>query len=469
MAEPMRRWRLDDWIDLEAELADEVEVRADEREAVAAAVAGLDEAAARRAGVRAWWHMRRRERPGVGPGERFLQALAGVTAGIALVAMLGGGSAVLGMVDAARGGVNVVVFLGVVLGVQGLLLAVALGAVVLRRRGMIGFGLLPGLVARLARRMVGEAGVKWWDAVAGNSSGRAMLGWRLLRSTQVAALAFNLGVLGMLGGLVLARHVGFYWETTTEGAMRGVLEAVVRWLSTPWAAMLPSAVPDTAVIEGSRWLPGREAVLDPGPAEWWRFLLLATLVWGFLPRLLLWGWAWRAERREAERLDFQGRPHRALWRALRVVSLETDHDAPADGALVLDVGGAGFNAAALRPFLLRRLRVNPTAWLPVAVMDEGAEAEARRAIEKAPAGVVLLAEAWALSPPRMAALHSTIRRRCGADLPVRFLVANVAVDGQPQPPTAEEIEQWERFVDGLRDPAAEVHSFVVEEGAPPDG
>ena len=191
MAEPMRRWRLDDWIDLEAELADGVEVRADEREAVAAAVAGLDDAAARRAGVRAWWHMRRRERPGVGPGERFLQALAGVTAGVALVAMLGGGSAVLGMVDAARGGVNVVVFLGVVLGVQGLLLAVALGAVVLRRRGMIGFGLLPGLVARLARRMVGEAGVKWWDAVAGNSSGRAMLGWRLLRSTQVAALAFQ--------------------------------------------------------------------------------------------------------------------------------------------------------------------------------------------------------------------------------------------------------------------------------------
>ena len=36
MAEPMRRWRLDDWIDLEAELADGVEVRADEREAVAA-------------------------------------------------------------------------------------------------------------------------------------------------------------------------------------------------------------------------------------------------------------------------------------------------------------------------------------------------------------------------------------------------------------------------------------------------
>ncbi|MFU8804093.1 MAG: nitrite/sulfite reductase, partial [Bradymonadaceae bacterium] len=40
-----------------------------------------------------------------------------------------------------------------------------------------------------------------------------------------------------------------------------------------------------------------------------------------------------------------------------------------DGVLVLDVGGSGVDREALRPFLLRRLRVNPAAWQPVAVLD----------------------------------------------------------------------------------------------------
>jgi hypothetical protein len=459
MAEPMRRWRLAEWINLEAELADGVGVSAAEKAAVAQATEGLEGTAARRAGIEAWWNLRREEMGPGGPGAGFQQALSGVTVGLSLITLLAGGSAVLGMVDTARSGVNVVIFLGVVLGLQWLMLLVAGTALIVRRNGG-GLGTAPAWLAWLARRLAGGAGSKWWQAVIASSGLRSMLGWRLLRGTQVAAVMFNVGILAMLGGLVMARHVGFFWETTTEGAMRGVLETAVRWLSLPWAAGMPAAVPDATVIDASRWLPERTGSLEPGPAEWWRFLLVATFFWGLLPRVLLWALAWRGERNAVAKMEFQGRAHRELWRALRDVALEPPSEAAADAALVLDVGGAGFDPAALRPFLLRRLRVNPAAWLPVAVLDPGAEGEAQRALSRAPAGVVLLAEAWALSPPRMVTLHAAIRQRCGPELPIFFLVANAQPDGLPIPPAEEEARQWERFVDGLHDPAAEVFAFT---------
>jgi hypothetical protein len=40
-----------------------------------------------------------------------------------------------------------------------------------------------------------------------------------------------------------------------------------------------------------------------------------------------------------------------------------------------------------------------------------------------------------------------------------FLVANVGPERQPSPPTAAERSEWERFVDALRDPAAEVFCY----------
>ncbi len=116
-------------------------------------------------------------------------------------------------------------------------------------------------------------------------------------------------------------------------------------------------------------------------------------------------------------------------------------------------------ADALRPFLLRRLRVNPLAWHSVAVLDAGAEAEAARALATAPAGVVLLTEGWALSPARMNALLARIRASAGAQTPVRFLVANAGPDHLPTAPSADERREWERFADALSDPEAEVVFF----------
>jgi hypothetical protein len=291
----------------------------------------------------------------------------------------------------------------------------------------------------------------------GGGAPRAAVLWRLARMAQAAGIFFNLGILCGLGGLVLVRHIGFFWETTTEVAMFSLLEKLSHFLALPWLAWWPGAVPNPDQINAACWQPGRE--LAPGPAVWWQFLLMVTFVWGLLPRLILWILAWHAGHRALARLDFQGRSHRALWREITGVDrVETDAP-PLDGVLVLDVGGSGLTEQALRPFLLRRLRVHPAAWQSTAVLDPGAEEEAARALAKAPAGVVLLAEGWSLSPARMISLHGKIRACAGPEAPVKFLVANMGADLSPAAVTADECREWSRFVDSLRDPAAEVFFF----------
>ena len=82
------------------------------------------------------------------------------------------------------------------------------------------------------------------------------------------------------------------------------------------------------------------------------------------------------------------------------------------------------------------------------------------------AGVVLLAEGWALSLARMVVLHAQIRGQAGPDRPIKFLIANVDAQHQPMAPDISERREWERFVDGLRDPAAEVFFYEpLETGA----
>jgi hypothetical protein len=239
--------------------------------------------------------------------------------------------------------------------------------------------------------------------------------------------------------------------------MHELLDETCAWLAMPWSAWWPQAVPDAAVIESSRWMPGREAA--PGPAAWWRFLLAATFVWGLLPRVLLWIMAWHGERRSLAAMDFQARHHRVLWRELTGAGRIEADDRPLDGVLVLDVGGTGVAPEALRPFLLRRLRVHPAGWHPVSVLDAGAEQVAAAALAKAPAGVVFLSEGWALSPARMSALHAKVRKAAGPGVPLRFLVVNSGPDGQPLPPDEEEKREWERFTDSLGDPDLEVMGY----------
>ena len=445
-------WTLESLVDFEQEIATSAGSTPAVRAAVVAATLGLDGAAARRVGLRVWLAEVRK----TSAGRKFSSALSMVGGLLAVVTFIAGISAVLGLLDRERGGINVVLFLAILIGGQWLVLLLAVFAWMLRGRAAEGFSGVQALVGKLARRFAGDD-VWWQNLMEGGGSPRAAVLWRIARLVQAAGVFFNIGILTGLAGLVLVKHIGFFWETTTEVSMFSLLQKLSHFLSLPWSAWWPDAVPNPDDIKAACWLPGRE--LPTGPAVWWEFLLLSTFVWGLLPRALLWLLAWNAGRQALAKLDFQGRGHRALWRELTGAERVDADEKPLDGVLVLDVGGSGLTIDGLRPFLLRRLRVHPAAWHPVAVLDSGAEEEAVAALAKAPAGVVLLAEGWSLSPARMTVLHSKIRSSAGPQVPVKFLIANVDGGRQPVPPTAEERREWERFVDSLRDPAAEVFFF----------
>lgn len=454
MARESQRWNLEDLIDFEQAVSSSPTTPPAVKGAVVFACRGLDGATARRRGLLVWLTEMRE----TSCGRKFSSALAMVGGGLSLFMFLAGISALLGMLDRERGGINVTLFLAILIGGQWLVLIFATVAWLMRGRAAEGFSGLQALAGKLARRLAGNRDDIWWNHLMdGGGQARAAVLWRLARMAQVAGVFFNIGIICGLAGMVLVKHIGFFWETTTEVAMFSLLQETTHFLASPWAAWWPGAVPNPEDIQASCWQPGRE--LPAGSAVWWEFLLMVTFVWGLLPRFMLSLFAWNAGRRALVSLDFQSRSHRTLWREITGTDrVETDTP-PLDGVLVLDVGGGGLSQEALRPFLLRHLRVHPAAWRSTAVLDEGAEEDAARSLAKAPAGVVLLAEGWSLSPPRMLSLLARVRSSAGPGTPVKFLVANVGPDQAPAVVTADERREWTRFVDSLRDPSAEVYFF----------
>ncbi len=455
MSEKSEPWTLESLVDLEQAIAATDATPQPVRNSVSAAIRGLSGATARREGLRVWL-------AGMGShgaGRKFVSALSMVTAGLSTFTFLAGISAVVGLLDHERGGINVTLFLAILIGGQWLVLLFATLAWLFRRRAAEGFSGVQSLAGKLARRISGSGDESWWRGIMDSGTGaRSAMLWRFARLVQTAGIFFNVGIILGLAGLVLVRQISFYWESTTVSAMRSILEHAVAILSAPWAWFVPDTVPDEELIDTSRWLPTRP-VFHLSSETWWMFLHLTTLVWGMLPRLILGFFAYRSGKKALANLDFQGRHHRALWREINGNQRMESDEKPLDGVLVLDVGGCGLSESSLRPFLLRRLRVHPAAWKPVAVMSPGAENEAAAALAKSPAGIVLLAEGWALSPPRMFDLHAKIRASSPPDTPVKFLVANVGPDQEPAPPTPDEAREWAKFVDSLRDPEAEIYFY----------
>jgi hypothetical protein len=290
-------------------------------------------------------------------------------------------------------------------------------------------------------------GGKGWEA----------MGWNLVRLTQAGAVMFSAGLMVGLLGCIWFMEIGFYWESTTPEWMAKQISRGVVFLSLPWAWAFPDWVPLGDVFmggfgENGRMLDGRME----STAKWYKFILASIFFWGMLPRLAFWGYAVFRERRALGALDFQSKRHRELWREIIGTRRVDVSEAPLDGVLVLDVGGTGLREEDLRGFLLRRLRVNPGEWFEVGVWDGKGEAAAAESIRKAPAGVVLLAEGWALSPPRMTALHKQIRSLGKRETPVYFLVVNVGGNGKLVAVKAEEKTVWKVFADGLADAALEV-------------
>jgi len=148
-------------------------------------------------------------------------------------------------------------------------------------------------------------------------------------------------------------------------------------------------------------------------------------------------------------LDFQESRHRSLWRDLTKIRRGEIQTSPADGAVLLDIGGLEIETEALRPFCLQVLRVNPEARFSLGTLDQASEREALEKASTAAMGVVFLVEGWNLSPKQMEVYHQQVRSAIGEQHMIRYLVLG----------SEDELKQWEGFVDSLKDSESAVFRY----------
>lgn len=176
--------------------------------------------------------------------------------------------------------------------------------------------LLGALVEPLLRRL--PEGPDWVGRLLGRATGGAALQrWLLVGLTQVLTLGFLLAALATLLVKVTLTDLTFSWSTTLDVKEAQVTQ-LVEVVAAPWAAMLPSAVPNEAdvaatnyqrFVERFRDTPERRAVDPSVGAKWWKLCAAAVLVYGVFPRILfliLSWWQWRKAVRGWPRLDRPG-------------------------------------------------------------------------------------------------------------------------------------------------------------------
>lgn len=225
---------------------------------------------------------------------------------LGLLAVAGGvGSAVSVLGDGSRA-VNVVWAIGGLLGLHGLMLLLWIAGLLLPVAGSVtaGSGGLGQawlwLTQRLTRRLMRDPKAALLPQALAGLLGRARLArwWLGTISHGVWTLALLAALLTLLV-LLATRRYGFVWETTILPADSFVM--LVQGLGT-LPAWLGFAVPDADTIRASGTAPLTSASARHAWSAW---LVGCVLVYGLLPRLLLWLGCltlWRQGRRNL-RLD----------------------------------------------------------------------------------------------------------------------------------------------------------------------
>lgn len=223
---------------------------------------------------------------------------------MSIVAVLGGFGAALAVLGDGSRAVNVVWALGGLLGPH--LLSLFLWCVGLWLGGRGSGGALGRGWLWLAGRFGGAAEVYLARALTGMLGRAGLLRWWLATVTHCV---WTLALLGALMGLLVtlsARRYGFVWETTILSASVFVdFVQVAGWLPAQGGFLLP----DAATVQASS---GAGVFDEPARLAWSSWFIGCVVVYGVIPRLLLWAlsfFLWR-QGRSALRLDL-GLPYYA--------------------------------------------------------------------------------------------------------------------------------------------------------------
>ena len=186
--------------------------------------------------------------------------------------------------------VNLLPLLGVLVGLPGLLLLASIAALVISRIG--GGRLIRPL--RIYQRAVLGWFERWTGLYSQGFAGRHILygqvgAWLLQRLSQRAAVAYFAACLTTAWLLIAFSDIAFGWSSTLDISADQV-HAWTTAITSPWAWMTSTGVPDLAQVEQARYFRLGEQFdgVDVRQfGQWWPFVLLCIGVWGLGPRLIM--------------------------------------------------------------------------------------------------------------------------------------------------------------------------------------
>ena len=305
--------------------------------------------------------------------------------------------------------------------------------------------------------------------------------WSVLALSQWMALVFNATAIATALALVVFTDLAFGWATTLDASAAG-FHALTGLLATPWAGLLPAAVPDLALVESSRYFRLEQAAAGADElarlGAWWPFLLACMTVYGLLPRIATLALArWRLQRALARALADTPDLRDLLARMRTPVVAtaaedETPHfDPPAPaapeppapaGALPRPAAVLNWSNVPLADDRLAAAVAKQVGAVPSASLAAGGNrslAEDRATIDALAdmASVALVCKAWEAP---LLDLRDFLEDLRAARPRLEVLVLPLAMQGeQPGPPRAGDLEQWRHAVSALGDARMRVRGW----------
>jgi hypothetical protein len=354
--------------------------------------------------------------------------------------------------------------------------------------------LSPGRLAPWLLRWMPQDWRETWKGWQGRlAAHRTLYGpvqkWTLLRWSQLFALAYQTAALLTVILLVVFTDLAFGWSTTlTTGDPERDAQRVHRatsLLALPWAAIVPDAAPSPELITESRYYRAAPRSLSSAEASrlggWWRFVVLALAVYGWLPRLLMLTLA-HARLRASARAAWVATPRlTAVLRRIRLASVQT----------VSAEQEQRTEAFTLHPFSitndLTAIDAQPIVinWSAVPLADDvlqqhlrprqilsaggAATMEADQAVVAQLGAdrtnteeIVILVKAW--EPPLLEFVDfvRSVRQALGRNRSILVLPVAVNAAGQPQAASESQTGVWQRKLTQLGDPWLRVAAFPRE-------
>ena len=141
---------------------------------------------------------------------------------------------------------------------------------------------------------------------------------------QSFGIWFNLTAIVTTLLLVTISDRAFGWQTSLN-LSPDQIHAATQTIALPWSSFYPNGVPTITEIEGSRIFlkDGIRTLANQDLVSWWPFLVCSLFVYGWLPRVVLWGISRFYVNQRLARMAFDSLNCDRLWEGMVTRELRT--------------------------------------------------------------------------------------------------------------------------------------------------